>query len=179
MRRRDLLTCGAALLGAGVARAEGGPALRDAAREAWIYTLPLNEIANVRARILGLGARANAFYPQRALAGPEARTVTTPNNDTVYASAFIDLSKGPVTLVQPDLGARYASFALMDMWSDNFAVLGTRTTGPEGGRFTLVGPDEAAPGNALEKREVAGLEKCRRPYSRTVRESIPGWTEVR
>ena len=153
MRRREMLTFGAALLGAGAARArrsaEGGHGLRDAAREAWIYTLPLNEVANVRARILGLGAHANTFYPQRALAGPEARTVTTPNNDTVYATAFIDLSKGPVALVQPDLGDRYASFALMDMWSDNFAVLGARTTGSEGGRFTLVGPDAAAPAGAL------------------------------
>ena len=150
MRRREMLTYGAALLGAGAARAQrpagGVYGLRDAAREAWIYTLPLNEVANVRGRILGLGARANIFYPQRALAGPEARTVTTPNNDTVYATAFIDLAKGPVTLVQPDLGDRYASFALMDMWSDNFAVLGARTTGPEGGRFTLVGPDAAAAG---------------------------------
>ena len=149
MRRREMLTYGAALLGAGAARGETAYGLRDAAREAWIYTLPLNEIANVRARILGLGARANTFYPQRALAGPEARTVTTPNNDTVYASAFIDLSKGPVTLVQPDLGDRYASFALMDMWSDNVAVLGARTTGSEGGRFTLVGPAAAAPTGAL------------------------------
>jgi len=144
MRRRDVLGGAAALAGAGVARAAGGYTLRDAAREAWIYTLPLNEIANVRGRTLGAGGKPNVFYPQRALAGPEARTVTTPNNDTVYASAFIDLSKGPATLTLPDIGDRYASFALMDMWSDNFAVLGSRTTGPLGGRFTLVGPDQPA-----------------------------------
>jgi len=149
MRRREILTSAAAALLAGRASAQGRYGLREAACEALIYTLPLNEIANVRARLFGLGARANLFYPQRALAGPEARTVTTPNNDTVYATAFIDLSKAPVTLIQPDLGDRYASFALMDMWSDNFAVLGARNTGPYGGRFTLVGPDQAAPQGAL------------------------------
>ncbi len=69
--------------------------------------------------------------------------------DTIYASAFIDLSNGPATLTVPVFGERYASFALMDMWSDNFAVLGTRTTGPEGGTFTLVGPGTAAPPDAL------------------------------
>ncbi len=150
MRRRAFIIGGGAVAGAGMAGAGEGKAapfytLRDAAREAWLYTLPLNEIALVRARTLGLGLRANAFLPQRSLAGPEARNVTTPNNDTIYALAFIDLTGGPVTVTQPDIGDRYASFAFMDMWSDNFAVLGTRTTGPRGGRFTLIGPNDAAP----------------------------------
>lgn len=146
MRRRELIIGGGAVFGAaGTARAATPYNLRDAAREAFIYTLPLNEIALVRGRILGAGLKPNTFLPQRILAGPEAHNVTTPNNDTIYASAFIDLSQGPVTLVQPDLGDRYASFALMDMWSDNFAVLGTRTTGPKGGSYQLVGPTDRAP----------------------------------
>jgi hypothetical protein len=37
----------------------------------------------------------------------------------------------------------------MDMFSDNFAVLGTRTTGQEGGTFTLVGPSDAASPDAI------------------------------
>ncbi len=148
MQRRELLVGGAALAGlsGGIARAAGAIyTLRDAAREAWLYTLPMNEIANVRARSLGFGGKANTFIPQKSLAGPEARTVTTPNNDTIYASAFIDLTKGPAILTLPDLGSRYASFAIMDMWSDNIAVLGTRTTGPQGGRFVLSGPDDMSP----------------------------------
>jgi hypothetical protein len=146
MQRRQLVFGGAALALAAAGTARGASyGLRDAAREAWIYTLPLNEIANVRARTLGLGARPNRFILQPSLAGPESRTVTTPNNDTIYALAFIDLSKGPATITQPDLGERYASFALMDMWSDNFAVLGRRTTGSKGASFTLVGPNDAAP----------------------------------
>jgi hypothetical protein len=153
MQRRQFVigggTLAAALAVGEAAFAAGTYTLRDAAREAWMYTLPLNEIANVRARTLGLGAKANMFIRQPSLAGPEARTVTTPNNDTIYALAFIDLSKGPATITQPDLGERYASFALMDMWSDNFAVLGTRTTGPKGGSFTLVGPNDAAPVGAI------------------------------
>lgn len=148
MDRRGFVIGSAALAGAGVARAAAPYTLRDAAREAWIYTLPLNEIALVRTRSQ-MGARIGAFFGLPKLAGPEQRIVTTPNNDTVYASAFIDLSKGPVKLVQPDIGDRYASFALMDMWSDNFAVLGSRTTGPKGGSFTLVGPNDAAPPGAI------------------------------
>ena len=153
MQRRQFMIGGGTLattLAMGeTAFAAGAYTLRDAAREAWIYTLPLNEIANVRARTLGLGAKANTFIRQPSLAGPESRNVTTPNNDTIYALAFIDLSKGPATIAQPDIGDRYASFAFMDMWSDNFAVLGTRTTGPKGGSFILVGPNDAAPVGAI------------------------------
>jgi hypothetical protein len=156
MLRRTMLT-GAAALGGGAASGLLAPrsvmaaaaSLREAARDAWIYTLPLNEIANVRARSLTFGAKAGEFVAQKDLANPTTRTVTTPNVDTIYASAFIDLTNGPATLTVPPLGERYASFALMDMWSDNIAVLGTRTTGPDGGSFTLVGPDAAAHPDAL------------------------------
>ena len=156
MLRRTVLTGGAALTGwaAGGFTATGAamvatPTLRDAARDAWLYTLPLDEVANVRARSLTFGAKAGQFVPQKDLATPATRIITTPNVDTIYASAFIDLTNGPATLTVPALGDRYASFALMDMWSDNFAVLGTRTTGPGGGTFTLVGPGAASSPDAL------------------------------
>src|SRR6202044_29463 len=49
------------------------------------------------------------------------------------------------TLTLPKLGERYGSISIMDMFTDNVAVIGTRTTGQEGGTFTLVGPTDAAP----------------------------------
>jgi hypothetical protein len=148
MRRRDLLIAGLATGVAGPALAETSR-LRVAAREAFIYALPLTEVANVRARLLGAGLPSGRFFPQRVLATPEARNVTTPNNDTVYATTFIDLSRGPAKLTLPPLGDRYASLAIMDMFSDNIAVLGTRTTGSDGGVFTLVGPTAAASAGAI------------------------------
>src|ERR1700753_2649167 len=108
--------------------AEPSP-LRIAAREAFLYALPLTEIANTRARQLGANVPVNRFFPQRGLSRPQDRWVTTPNVDTIYASAFIDLRQGPVRLTMPAFGERYASVALMDFYSNNFAVLGTRTTG--------------------------------------------------
>src|ERR1019366_7655178 len=134
MRRRDLLIGGAALLTARPPLPADTP-LRFAAREAFIYTLPMVEIANVRSRMIGAGHKAGQFQPQPSLATPESRGVTSPNNDTIYAQAFIDLTHGPASLTVPALGRRYASLALMDMVSDNFAVLGTRTTGQDGGTF--------------------------------------------
>jgi hypothetical protein len=120
--------------------------LRSAAREAWLYTLPLIEIATVRSRGQSVGSAMNTFSSMRNLADHRQRTVTTPNNDTFYATAQLDLANGPVTLTVPPSGERYVSLQLMDAWSNSFAILGTRTTGNGGGVYTLVGPEEAASG---------------------------------
>ena len=106
--------------------------LRAAAREAWIYTLPLIEIATTRARGQKLGHQMGVFAHVRTLANHRHRAVTTPNNDTLYSTAQIDLSAGPVTITLPAAGDRYLSLALMDAYTNNFAILGTRTTGPDG-----------------------------------------------
>lgn len=130
--------------------------LAAAAEEAWLFVLPLIEVEGACARGMALGARMNTYAPMRNLANHRMRAITTPNNDTLYSSAQIDLSEGPVTLVVPPSGERYVSLALMDAYTNNFAVLGTRTLGPEGGRFRLIGPDE--PG--------AGLDVVRSPTTR-------------
>jgi hypothetical protein len=43
----------------------------------------------------------------------------------------------------PDFGQRYFSLSLMDMYANNFAVLGTRATGNAGGTLKIVGPSDA------------------------------------
>ena len=120
--------------------------LKTAAREAFIYTLPLIEVATTRQRGMALGQRMGAITHVRNLATHKHRTVTTPNTDTLYSTAHIDLSAGAVTISLPQAGDRYLSLALMDAYTNNFAILGTRTTGPDGGTFRLVGPHEAAEG---------------------------------
>jgi hypothetical protein len=120
--------------------------LRTAARDAFIYTLPLIEVATTRQRGMGLGQRMGAITHVRNLATHKHRAVTTPNTDTLYSTAHIDLSAGPVTITLPAAGDRYLSLALMDAYTNNFAILGTRTTGPDGGTFRLVGPREAIEG---------------------------------
>ena len=125
--------------------------LRRAARDAWIYVAPLIEMAATRFNALnpavpreGLGV--NRFQHMRRLSGPKNRLVSAPNNDTLFSSAWIDLTDGPVTLTIPPTGSRYISLALMNMYSDNDAVLGVRTLGEGGGRFTVVGPHQAGGG---------------------------------
>jgi hypothetical protein len=91
-----------------------------------------------------LGAEAaqrsayNRFAYRQTLADHTARNITTPNNDTLYASAWLDLSNGPVTLTIPAREERYFSVALMDLFSDNAHVLHGRAGAPT--NHLIVGP---------------------------------------
>jgi hypothetical protein len=98
--------------------------LREAARAAYVFSLPLIEIATTRSRGLAVGSPMNTFGHMRRLADHTARAVTTPNNDTFYSTAQVDLSEGPVTLTLPPSGDRYLSVQFMDAYSNTFAILG-------------------------------------------------------
>ena len=140
----QIASVGAAAFAAGAARSgPGSPVeLKMAAREAWLYGLPLIEAAANRARLLS-SVGANRLRHHRDLATPADRWVTSPNNDTVYSDAWINLARGPVTIDLPATGDRYASFAFMDATGRNFTVLGSRTTGSDARRVTLVAPGQA------------------------------------
>lgn len=120
--------------------------LRLLARQAYEYTVPLVIMEMTRQKRLERIQYVNTFDHARKLLNHKSRVVTTPNNDTLYSDAWIDLTEGPVNIILPKTGDRYFSLALMDMYTNNFAVLGSRTTGGDGGAFTLVGPRASAEG---------------------------------
>lgn len=148
MNRREMLAMASALgFAPGLEARAATPADAMAARDAYLYALPLIEMATTRARMLKApGAAINKLDHARTLADHTSRRVTTPNNDTLYSYAFLDLTKGPATLTIPAMGQRYYSAAVMDMFTNNNVVLGTRTIGGEGGTFTLVGPGQTSTG---------------------------------
>jgi len=119
----------------------------QAAAKAFIYGYPLlsnlDEIAKFpagRATIAGGAAAAwNTFAHARELLGPETAFVT-PNNDTLYSIAPLDLSGGPVRIDVPDTDDRYYVLQCVDAWTNNFAYVGRRATGTAAGSFTFVPP---------------------------------------
>jgi hypothetical protein len=127
--------------------------LSDIARLAYIYGLPCYEVARLRYRALSLPRRGgnklrlNAFWHSRELSTPSTIDVTAVNTDTLLSRAWLDLSQGPLVIRLPDTADRYYSLALMDIFTNNFAVLGRRTTGTAALDFFLAGPqwDGAAP----------------------------------
>lgn len=143
-----LVTAAIGLLPAARALAALGD-LKGAARDAWLYFLPMIEMANTRQQQLP-GLAANRLHHVRTLADPSRRQVTAPNNDTLYSSGWYDLSQGQVTLTVPNAGSRYLAVQLMDMYTNTNACISTRTMGakigPEGGTFTLCGPGQRSTG---------------------------------
>jgi len=113
----------------------------------YIYGLPVLEMARARQRTIG--SAANQWRHVRRLADASSRRVTTPNNDTLYSSAWLDLRKGPVELTYPKASERYLSIAILDMYTNNFVVLGPRQTLGDSGRVRLVAPKERASGDEI------------------------------
>lgn len=125
------------------------------ARAAIVQTLPLYEMMRMRAattarrhRTLGFAADdpgsrmrwVNQFTHTHRRLGPEDREVVSPNNDTVYSNAWLDLSEGPVVIDTPDMGERYWTLGLLDAWTNPFAYVGRRTTGNRRQRTLVHGP---------------------------------------
>lgn len=72
---------------------------------------------------------------------PDDTAIQTPNSDTPYSWLGLDLRAEPIVLTMPAIEKnRYYSIQLIDMYTHNFAYLGSRTTGNDGGSFLIVGP---------------------------------------
>jgi hypothetical protein len=119
--------------------------LEDLARRAAIYLFPVHEMYRTR-----WNATANEKNPGRqklnrflhvpVLATHRSRVVTTPNTDTLYSTAWLDLSAEPLFLTVPDMGERYYSFALMSLFTNNFAYVCRRLDGGRPKPRMIAGP---------------------------------------
>lgn len=76
----------------------------------------------------------------RELAGPGYRAFKTPNADTLYSNAWLDLGDGPVLVELPAFGDRYYTLSFLDMHS-NATNLSTGTVGGQGGRCLVATTD--------------------------------------
>ena len=89
-------------------------------------------------------AKTYGLHPelQRIRRFPDAqfKDVVRPNVDTLYSTAFLDLSAGPWVFEMPPNAERYEVMPFMDAWTNVFATLGTRSTGTQGGRYLITGP---------------------------------------
>src|ERR1700760_2987504 len=88
----------------------------------------------------GFGGPMNTFVNIPSYPSAEMRAVVRPNFDTLYSSAWVDLTKEPVIVSVPDTGGRYYLLPMLDMWTDVFASPGWRTTGTGSGHFPFAPP---------------------------------------
>ena len=126
--------------------------LRTLSRETYTYLYPLITMELTRRQMTNLpeGQKpgfgpANAFSHVRQFPPAEFRVVVRPNFDTLYSSAWLDLTGGPVRIDVPDSGDRYYMLPMLDMWTDVFANPGKRTTGTGAQSFVVTPPGYDGP----------------------------------
>lgn len=85
-------------------------------------------------------APINQFINKKTFPDPSFIEVVSPNADTLYSQAWLDLSKEPMILSVPNTGDRYYLFPMLDAWTNVFFSPGTRTTGNGPGNFAITGP---------------------------------------
>src|SRR6516162_11490948 len=90
-------------------------------------------------KIPGFGP-ANMFHSFAEYPTANFKTVVRANFDTLYSSAFLDLTTEPMIVSAPDTGGRYYLLPMLDMWTDVFASPGWRTTGTQAGNFLVALP---------------------------------------
>jgi hypothetical protein len=149
----------ASLTAAGFGRAGADDGLAAAAIRAYIFAYPLVLVAATERHQLASTAR-NQFRHDRQLATPANRFIVRPNVDTLYSSAFLDLSAGPVGLTIPDTRGHFFVCEVMDAWTNVIADPGTRTTGTAPQRLVFVGPGQRVAVPAGSTRVDAPSNAC-------------------
>ena len=118
------------------------------AKEAYIYGLPM--VAQYKTMYAFSIDKGNPQYKGSfdsilniaRVFTPADTAFVTPNSDTPYTFAGLDLRAEPAVITIPKMGKnRYFVFQLMDLYTFNFAYIGSRTTGNEGGTYLIAGPE--------------------------------------
>lgn len=131
---------------------ERAPAIPEAeaqaiAVDAYLYFYPLvtmdvtrKQLINTKPSADGIGSPMNTFDNVAAFPTAEMKAVVRPNFDTLYSSAWLDLTREPMVVSAPDTGGRYYLLPMLDMWTDVFASPGWRTTGTKAANFLVTPP---------------------------------------
>ena len=118
------------------------------AKEAYIYAYPMTDAYRIEYAYFVDKTNPEFKAPLNQLRNiahvftPEDKAVQTPNSDTPYSMAGLDLRTEPMVITVPKIEEnRYFSFQLVDLYTFNFDYIGSRTTGNDGGVFMIAGPD--------------------------------------
>ena len=139
------------LLSPQVAKAEEWPGIleaKDIAEEGFVYGLPI--VMNYAVMYAyAVDRNSGQFKAPFNEIKNEARVFTykdtaivTPNSDTPYSFAWLDLRAEPIVLSVPEVEKdRYYAVQLEDGNTFNYGYIGSRSTGNEAGDYMVVGPD--------------------------------------
>jgi hypothetical protein len=130
-------------LGADVTPAEA----RAIAKEAYIYGFPIVDNYRIQYTYFQDSKGPEFKAPWNQLVNtprvytPADTAIQTPNSDTPYSWLGMDLRAEPMVITVPVIDKkRYYSVQLIDAYTFNFAYIGSRATGNDGGSFLIAGP---------------------------------------
>lgn len=121
---------------------------RAIAKEAYIYGFPL--VDNYRVMHASFVARDsdafkaswNQIHNEARVFTPADKVIQTPNSDTPYSQIGTDLRREPLVISVPAVDEkRYYSLQFIDLYTFNYAYVGSRATGSEAGNYLLAGPN--------------------------------------
>ena len=129
---------------------QGGPSpaeVRAIAKEAYIYGFPVvTNYSTMYKQAIDKGSKDyrapfNQIASLANVATPQDKFVVTPNSDTPYSFLWMDLRDEPIIVTMPKIEKdRYYTGQMIDLYTYNFAYLGTRSFGNDGGAFMIAGP---------------------------------------
>lgn len=134
-------------------------------QDAYVYGYPLVTMEFTR-RVMtntaspqGAHAPMGQFLLMRKYPDASFKDVTAPNADTLYSTAWLDLSKEPYILSLPDEDDRYYLMPMLSGWTDVFEVPGKRTTGTKAQKYAITGPNWSGklPGGVKELKSPTSI----------------------
>ncbi|QRG67140.1 DUF1254 domain-containing protein [Brevibacillus choshinensis] len=110
--------------------------------QAYIYGYPLVVTAKTMGDMTRSLAPLNQFGYMESLASPAFRAIVTPNSDTLYLNAWLDLSQTPVLLQVPENPEnRYYTVQMLDAYTNTFHNESNRLTKGKARQSVIVGPN--------------------------------------
>lgn len=106
----------------------------------WLWASRGGKILSEEKGLPDLYAPINSFHHAGKLASPANQTGGSPNCDTLYSTAWLDVAHDPLVISVPAVTDRYYCIEMVCMDADNFAYVGTRSTGVQAGNFLIAGP---------------------------------------
>lgn len=123
--------------------------------EEYVYGFPLvmmdvtRQVTTAATKSGEYAAPINQFARLRTYVSPDFKNVVRISVNSLWTFGFVDLDKEPMIVSVPDTGSRFMVMQALNMWTDDFASVGTRTPDMKSGDFMIVGPKwtgDAPPG---------------------------------
>lgn len=136
----------------------------------WLWTTAGGKALQEKQGLTLPWAPINTFFRSPVLANPSTQTGGSPNTDTLYAVAWLDVRDEPIVISVPEVTDRYYTLEMACIDSDNFAYVGTHVTGTAAANYLIAGPgwEGEVPTDVLDVL----------PRSRTATILIMGRTQV-